>query len=198
MPETTHEGNDPMGAPTSHRGSLENCPAPDCQDRIAEQQDQTDLRERIALAMHSELTELPVQIRRQSGLIVPPLTNAVLRMLPPPADRAAVYAEVAARLLADAEEGAKDGFTRIYRRSAADRVRVWANELAAETQTVDTGRIVAYRSPQGRSLYCTRHVDELFGAVFTPVTSDDLPDGGLCTFPDCGVDVLIPQEADRD
>lgn len=34
----THEGNDPMGAPTTHRGPLENCPAPECQDRIIEQQ----------------------------------------------------------------------------------------------------------------------------------------------------------------
>jgi hypothetical protein len=35
----THEGNDPMGALTLHRGLLENCPAPDCQDRVLEQQD---------------------------------------------------------------------------------------------------------------------------------------------------------------
>lgn len=34
---STHYGNDPMGAPTQHRGLLENCPAPDCQDRVAEQ-----------------------------------------------------------------------------------------------------------------------------------------------------------------
>jgi hypothetical protein len=47
----------------------------------------------------------------------------------PPADRAAVYAEVADRLAADAEQGAKEGFTRIYRRSAAKQVREWANEL---------------------------------------------------------------------
>jgi hypothetical protein len=34
----THYGNDPMGAPTQHRGLLENCPAPECQDRVAEQE----------------------------------------------------------------------------------------------------------------------------------------------------------------
>ena len=62
----------------------------------------------------------------------------------------------------------------------------------------EAGRIVAYRSPQARSLYCVRHRGELFGAVFTPVTSEDLPDGGLCTFPDCGVDVLIPQQPDEE
>ena len=38
MPDA-HEGNDPMGALTTHRGPLEGCPAPDCQDRIIEQQD---------------------------------------------------------------------------------------------------------------------------------------------------------------
>jgi hypothetical protein len=40
MPDATHEGNDPrMGAPSTHRGLLENCPAPDCQDRILEQRE---------------------------------------------------------------------------------------------------------------------------------------------------------------
>ena len=32
----SHYGNDPMGAPTQHQGALENCPAPECQDRVAE------------------------------------------------------------------------------------------------------------------------------------------------------------------
>ena len=35
----THEGNDQAGAPTLHRGQLADCPAPECQDRVAEQQD---------------------------------------------------------------------------------------------------------------------------------------------------------------
>lgn len=35
----SHEGNDPMGAPSTHRGLLENCPAPECQDRVLEQQE---------------------------------------------------------------------------------------------------------------------------------------------------------------
>lgn len=58
---------------------------------------------------------------------------------PAPADRATVYAEVAERLSADAEQGAKDGFTRIYRRSAAEQVREWGDELrrlADEAQPV--------------------------------------------------------------
>lgn len=35
----SHEGYDPMGGLTTHRGMLETCPAPECQDRIAEQQE---------------------------------------------------------------------------------------------------------------------------------------------------------------
>jgi hypothetical protein len=73
--------------------------------------------ERVCRAVAAILSELPAVVSS-----------------PPATDRATVYAEVAARLLADAEQGAKDGFTRIYRRSAADRVRVWADELAAEAR----------------------------------------------------------------
>jgi hypothetical protein len=51
-------------------------------------------------------------------------------------------------------------------------------------------RIVGYRSRDGRSLYCTRHAGEIFGFGWWPVESDDLPDGGICTHPECGVDVL--------
>lgn len=56
----------------------------------------------------------------------------------------------------------------------------------------DCDRVVAYRSalPGALSIYCTSHTDEL-GDVL-PLTSDDLPDGGLCV--SCGVDVLIPQQ----
>lgn len=43
--------------------------------------------------------------------------------------RSVVYAEVADRLAADAEQGDKEGFTRIYRRSAAKKVREWGEEL---------------------------------------------------------------------
>jgi hypothetical protein len=55
-----------------------------------------------------------------------------------PADRAAIYREVADRLAADAEQGAKEGFTRIYRRSAARQVREWAGEA----QQPETGAFV--------------------------------------------------------
>jgi hypothetical protein len=53
--------------------------------------------------------------------------------------------------------------------------------------------VVAYRFPGGHYLYCTRHTDEL-GDSWTPLLSDDLPDGGLCAHSGCGVDVLIPQD----
>lgn len=65
---------------------------------------------------------------------------------------------------------------------------------AACAGTSNADPIVAYRSPGGHYLYCTQHTDEL-GDSWTPVTSDDLPDGGLCG--KCGVDVLIPQEGNR-
>ncbi|MEU6768556.1 ParB N-terminal domain-containing protein [Streptomyces sp. NPDC046853] len=59
--------------------------------------------------------------------------------------------------------------------------------------------VVAYRNPdRPRVLLCREHGDGWAG--LTPLTADDLPDGGLCTWGDpaepgevCGVDVLIPQ-----
>ena len=35
----SHEGYDQVGAPTTHKGLLETCPAPECQDRLIEQQE---------------------------------------------------------------------------------------------------------------------------------------------------------------
>jgi hypothetical protein len=57
----------------------------------------------------------------------------------------------------------------------------------------DGDRIVAYRSalPGAFSVYCTRHTDDL-GDGAIPLTSEDLPDGGLCA--QCGADVLIQQQ----
>lgn len=46
----------------------------------------------------------------------------------PATDRAVVYREVADRLAADAERGEKEGFTRIYQRAAATKVREWADD----------------------------------------------------------------------
>jgi hypothetical protein len=63
--------------------------------------------------------------------------------------------------------------------------------------------IVGYRSRGGRLLRCLAHhpgQESLDSGDFHTVTSEDLPDGGLCTYPTaiddtCGVDVLIPQSA---
>ncbi|KPI31429.1 hypothetical protein OV320_2645 [Actinobacteria bacterium OV320] len=68
-----------------------------------------------------------------------------------------------------------------------------------QAKDADSNRVVAYRSalPGAWSIYCTRHTSEL-GDGIMPLTSDDLPDGGLCA--SCGVDVLIeqqPKEAGR-
>jgi hypothetical protein len=60
---------------------------------------------------------------------------------------------------------------------------------------LDVNRVVAYRSQGGRILRCLAHApSDLTG--FALVTSEDLPDGGICTLPDCGRDVLTPGNAD--
>jgi hypothetical protein len=65
-----------------------------------------------------------------------------------------------------------------------------AHNTAPGPDTVaDEDPTVAYRAPGSGFLYCVGccHGNGSFAAM----TSDDLPDGGLCD--DCGVDVLIPQ-----
>ncbi|MFJ7049011.1 hypothetical protein ACIQVC_37235 [Streptomyces sp. NPDC101112] len=66
---------------------------------------------------------------------------------------------------------------------------------AAEARQ-DGAPIVAYRFDGGRLLNCLRHVPPPAArhADCRPVTAEDLPDGGVCTYPECGVDVLIPQD----
>lgn len=63
--------------------------------------------------------------------------------------------------------------------------------------------VVAYRSRGGRLLRCLAHhpgQEGIDNGDFVEVTSEDLPDGGICTYPTamdatCGVDVLItPKE----
>lgn len=61
--------------------------------------------------------------------------------------------------------------------------------------------VVAYRSNGGRLLRCIAHAPEWAAILcgdFHPVTSEDLPDGGICTYPDCGADVLITQQPDEE
>jgi hypothetical protein len=117
--------------------------------------------------------------------------DAVLAVLPATVDRADVYAEVADRLAKDAETGDKEGLTRIYRRSAAKQVREWGDELRrladetpADTQAAD--RVVAYRSPGTRTLYCVTCARQETG--WQPLTLAELPGGASCDF--CGGSVL--------
>jgi predicted esterase len=50
--------------------------------------------------------------------------------------------------------------------------------------------VVAYRDPDRPAvLLCRGHGGGYWELI--PVTSDDLPDGGFCTWVDCGTDVLI-------
>ncbi|MEV0016623.1 hypothetical protein [Streptomyces tendae] len=63
---------------------------------------------------------------------------------------------------------------------------VWTD---APGPTAEQDRTVAYRVPGTGSVYCVACCHG--GALFPGLSSDDLPDGGLCD--GCGVDVLIPQ-----
>lgn len=54
------------------------------------------------------------------------------------------------------------------------------------TQPAAEARVVAYRAPSGY-LYCPNCCSGT--GMYAGLTSDDLPDGGLCD--ECGVDVLI-------
>lgn len=62
--DVTHEGADPMGAPSLHRGRLDNCGAPDCEARARAWVDGDPLMEAIAAAVW-ELCE-----RSDSGPLV--------------------------------------------------------------------------------------------------------------------------------
>jgi len=137
----THEGYDQASALTTHRGPLENCPAPECQDRHAEQQAGAEpvckfeegchrvapcdpgcatghaaLRDRIAetLRPHASLGGTPPRyevpyfdgatpgLPRISGWkLLDFVADAVLAVLPEPADRAAVLREAAAFIEAE-------------------------------------------------------------------------------------------------
>ncbi|MFF4246249.1 hypothetical protein ACFYY2_17525 [Streptomyces sp. NPDC001822] len=78
----------------------------------------------------------------------------------------------------------------------------WIHDIDSRATNIDTqpagtgaDRIVAYRNTDRPSvLLCRQHGDGWMG--LTPLTSEDLPDGGFCTWgvPDeqvCGRDVLI-------
>jgi hypothetical protein len=111
---------------------------------VAPATDQTALRDRIAEALYAHDHPGHLVPLNETGMepAYRESADAVLSVLPASVDRADVYAEVADRLAADAEQGEKEGFTRIYRRSAAKQVREWGDELrrmAAESVPADTG-----------------------------------------------------------
>lgn len=66
-----------------------------------------------------------------------------------------------------------------------------APDQAAEPDEAD--RIVAYRAPGSGSLYCVQCCDG--GGMFAGLTSEDLPDGGLCN--ECEADVLIEPQPEQ-
>lgn len=127
------------------------------------------------------------------------MADAVLAVLPAPADRAAVLREEAALIRAHCPDhldaDSAEGSWMDCHCPVADDIerRLAATQPAVEAQQPKEAgeRVVAYRSPGGTALYCSRHYDEL-GPLWPPVASEDLPDGGTCT--KCGADVLIPQQ----
>jgi len=72
-------------------------------------------------------------------------------------------------------------------------------QTAVVSQPVEPEKPVAYQSTGGQLLRCLAHKPSPFNlelGCFHPVASEDLPDGGLCTFQVsdtavCGRDVLI-------
>ena len=74
-----------------------------------------------------------------------------------------------------------------------------ARQAAGQQPAAKAGRIVAYRDPNNpRVLLCREHGERWAGVI--PVTSEDLPDGGICAFGrlgsnECGRDILIPTPA---
>jgi hypothetical protein len=59
-------------------------------------------------------------------------------------------------------------------------------------QPKDTDRVVAYRHPATGALFCVRSAPRNPGDIWTPVTAEELEDGGVCV--GCGADVLIEQQ----
>ncbi|MFE2047940.1 hypothetical protein ACFXAS_05495 [Streptomyces sp. NPDC059459] len=66
-----------------------------------------------------------------------------------------------------------------------------------EVERLAATGLVGYRQGLGRLLYCLHHkpVPASRWADFHEVTSDDLPDGGICVHPRCGADLLAVQPA---
>lgn len=61
-----------------------------------------------------------------------------------------------------------------------------------DTQTREADRTVAYVLTARTELHCLRCTPNPAGDIWTPVSAEELDDGGICTA--CGRDVLIPAE----
>lgn len=96
-------------------------------DKTASDAEPTDLKSALIELRHAR--EEITRLRPFVDIVDQAQRDDDAAVLPAPAGRADVYREVADRLAADAEQGEKEGFTRIYRRSAAKQVREWADEL---------------------------------------------------------------------
>jgi hypothetical protein len=158
------------------------------------------------LSEHPRLnvTPLPAEALAADEVFVDPAAfrAAVLREAADGLDaRAAEFTAAARKDPLAFVKGATDA-----RYRTADAWNAAAAELrrmAAESAPADTGHdeaeIVAYRNPDNpRTLLCREHGPRYVGMV--PVTSEELPDGGICTFGRlsslaCERDVLIPPTA---
>jgi hypothetical protein len=86
-----------------------------------------------------------------------------------------------------------DGGQVLIQHPATEQAEEGVREGESTQPALDADRVVAYRSTGGWILRCLDHAPTDL-THFVPVTSDDLEDGGICTDPDCGRDVLITPE----
>lgn len=74
----------------------------------------------------------------------------------------------------------------------------WGRRAEDERHDNHEPGVVAYRSADGKFLRCLEHwPDPALSIELTPVTAEDLADGGICTDLWCGVDILAQLEAQR-
>lgn len=83
----------------------------------------------------------------------------------------------------------KGAFREGYRAAQAEARALLGGERGAETAT--GARIVAHVLATHTDLHCLNCAPPPLGDIWTPVTADELDDGGVCAR--CGADVLIPQ-----
>ncbi|MET9142411.1 hypothetical protein [Streptomyces sp. NPDC004042] len=110
---------------------------------------------------------------------------------------------IAADTIRDAWEEGRDEGAALLRHLADEAQQGETGDQRPRRADNDPDRIVGYQSRGGRLLRCLAHHPGravIESGDFRPVTSEDLPNGGLCTYPlsldeRCGADVLVPQPA---